>query len=114
RGDPSKPKQPRPTSRARDFYPMVDDAFGFARVVSSDEAADYLSSLAQNLSHGDVRLDSGGRVLHLVPPAELKLDLRVKHSEGKSELLVRLAWKRQALATIADLHVESGPSSPTP
>lgn len=93
---------------------MPDDAFGFARVVSSNEAADYLSSLAQNLSLGDVRLDSGGRVLQLVPPAELKLDLRVKHGEGKSEVLLRLTWKRRALATIADLQVESGPSSPTP
>jgi len=93
---------------------MPDDAFGFARVVSSDEAADYLSALAQNLRLGDVRLDSGDRVFQLVPPAELKLDLRVKHSEGKIELLFRLAWKRQALATIADLQVESGPFSPTP
>ena len=93
---------------------MPDDGFGFARVVSSDEAADYLTSLARNLSLGDVRLDSGGRVLQLVPPAELKLDLRVKHSEGKSELFLRLAWKYRALATIADLRVESGPSSPTP
>jgi len=93
---------------------MPDDAFGFARVVSSDEAADYLSSLAQNLTLGDVRLESGGRVLQLVPPAELKLDLRVRHSEGKSELLLRLAWKHRVLAVIADLCVESGPSSPTP
>jgi len=29
---------------------MPDDAFEFARVVSSDEAAEYLDSLAQNLS----------------------------------------------------------------
>ena len=93
---------------------MPDDAFEFARVVSSDEAAEYLDSLAQNLSLGEVRLDSGGRVLQLVPTAELKLDLRVKHNEGKSELFLRLAWEHRALATIADLHVESGPSSPTP
>jgi len=84
---------------------MRDEAFDFARVVAADEVADYLSSLAQELIKGDVRLGSGTRVLHLVPPAELKLDLRVREGERKSELVLKLGWKRQILATTADLRV---------
>src|SRR5262249_50611570 len=90
---------------------MLDEAFDFARVVAADEVADYLSSLAQELSRGDVRLGVGNRVLHLVPPPELKLDLRVREGEGKSELVLKLGWKRQILTTTADLRVDDQPST---
>jgi len=84
---------------------MVDEAFDFARVVAADDVADYLTSLAQELIRGDVKLGSGGRVLHLVPPVELKLDLQVREGAGKSELILKLSWKCPILATTADLRV---------
>lgn len=84
---------------------MGKDKFEFARIASPEEIAEYLTSLADGLKRGELRLESGERVLHLTPPAELKLELRVKDKEDKGKIGIELAWKRRAAARASGLRV---------
>jgi amphi-Trp domain-containing protein len=84
---------------------MPKDTLEFIRIVSPDEAAEYLSSLGLGLKRGRVSLESGDRALHLVPASELKLDLRVKHGEEKGKLFLKIAWKAPVSVRAADLQI---------
>ena len=88
---------------------MGKDKFEFARIASSDEVAEYLTSLAAGLKRGEVTLEPGKRTLHLTPSADLKLELRVRERDGKGKLVVELVWKRRLSTKAVDLRVEAGP-----
>jgi amphi-Trp domain-containing protein len=86
---------------------MGKDQFEFARIASPEEIVDYLTSLAVGLKRGEVTLESGERTLHLTPPSELKLDLKVVQKEHKGKLKLQLGWKRQASTRLAELRVQA-------
>ena len=84
---------------------MAKDSFRFARIGSREEVAEYLGSLGQGLKRGDVSLESGERMLHLVPAPELKIELRVKDREEKGKITIEIGWKRRTSTRAADLAV---------
>jgi amphi-Trp domain-containing protein len=86
---------------------MGKDSFRFARIGSREEIAEYLGSLGQGLKRGDVSLESGERMLHLVPAAELKIELKVKDRDEKGKITIEIGWKRRTETRAADLAVGS-------
>lgn len=86
---------------------MGKDTFEFVRMASSDEVADYLASLAQGLKRGEVSLESGDRVLRLIPPAEVKFEVKVKDKERKGKVVIEIGWKRRATTRATDLTVQT-------
>jgi amphi-Trp domain-containing protein len=86
---------------------MGKDSFRFARIGSREEAAEYLSSLGQGLKRGEVSLESGERMLRLVPGADLKIELRVRDKEEKGKIAIEIGWKRRTSARAADLDVRT-------
>lgn len=84
---------------------MAKNTVEFERLASPDEVAEYLESLALGLKRGELSLESGHRALHLVPAAELKLDLRVKHQDRKGKMVLKFGWKRSAGTGTADLQI---------
>ena len=86
---------------------MAKDTFRFARIGSREEAAEYLASLGQGLKRGEVSLESGERTLHLVPAAELKIELKVKDRDEKGKIAIEIGWKRKTTARAADLAVRT-------
>jgi len=93
---------------------MGKDKFEFARIASSEEVAEYLSSLAAGLKRGEVSLESGKRTLHLTPSADLKLELKVRDRDDKGKLAVEIVWKQRLATKAVDLRVEAGPRSDAP
>jgi amphi-Trp domain-containing protein len=87
---------------------MAKDKFEFARIASPEEIAEYLTSLAVGLKRGELSLESGERVLRLMPGAELKLDLRVKDKDEKGKIAIEIGWKRRTVARTTDLRVQVG------
>jgi len=88
---------------------MGKDTFEFARIASPDEVAEYLTSLAAGLKRGEVSLESGERTLHLTPPSDLKLDLRVKDKDEKGRIKLEIGWKRRTTTKATELEVRIGP-----
>ena len=84
---------------------MGKDSFRFARIGSREEVAEYLASLGQGLKRGEVSLESGERVLHLIPAAELKIELKVKDRDEKGKIEIEIGWKRTTSTRAADLAV---------
>jgi amphi-Trp domain-containing protein len=84
---------------------MGRDRFEFARVASPDEVAEYLTSLAQGLKRGEVALESGGHMLRLVPPGELKVAIYAKVNERRGKIAIEVGWKRPLAARAGDLKV---------
>jgi amphi-Trp domain-containing protein len=84
---------------------MGKNSFQFARIVSPEEAAEYLSSLAVGLKRGEVGLESGERSLRLSPPSELKLELQVTRKEHKGRIVVEVGWKRSTATRMNELRV---------
>jgi len=98
---------------------MAKDTLEFVRLASPDEVAEYLESLALGLKRGELSLKSGHRALYLVPAAELKLDLRVKHRDRKGKMVLKIGWKRSTAPGTADLQIgvtppPRRPSLPSP
>jgi amphi-Trp domain-containing protein len=88
---------------------MGKDNFEFARIASPEEVAEYLTSLAVGLKRGEVSLESGERLLHLTPGADLKLELKVKERNEKGKIKIEIGWKRRVAARATDLRVQVGP-----
>jgi len=86
---------------------MGKDSFRFARIGSREEVAEYLGSLGQGLKRGEVTLESGERMLHLTPTADLKIELRIKDREEKGKIAIEIGWKRRTTARAADLDVRT-------
>jgi amphi-Trp domain-containing protein len=86
---------------------MGKDSFRFARIGSREEVAEYLDSLGQGLKRGEVSLESGERMLHLVPVAELKIELKVKDRDEKGKVTIEIGWKRKTTTRAADLAVRT-------
>jgi amphi-Trp domain-containing protein len=86
---------------------MGKDSFRFGRIGSREEVAEYLSSLAQGLKRGEVSLESGERMLHLVPAPDMKIELQVKDKEEKGKIAIEIGWKRRTAARAADLDVRT-------
>jgi len=86
---------------------MGKDSFRFARIGSREEVAEYLGSLGQGLKRGEVTLESGERMLHLIPAADLKIELRVKDRDEKGKIAIEIGWKRRTTARAADLDVRT-------
>jgi amphi-Trp domain-containing protein len=86
---------------------MGKDSFRFARIGSREEVAEYLGSLGQGLKRGEVTLESGERMLHLIPTADLKIELRIKDREEKGKIAIEIGWKRRTTARAADLDVRT-------
>jgi amphi-Trp domain-containing protein len=91
---------------------MGKDSFEFARIASPEEIAEYLTSLAVGLKRGELSLESGERVLRLMPGAELKLDLRVKDKDEKGKIAIEIGWKRRMATRATDLRVQTGSRGP--
>ncbi|HEU4367333.1 MAG TPA: amphi-Trp domain-containing protein [Methylomirabilota bacterium] len=90
---------------------MGKDHFEFARMASPEEVAEYLSSLAVGLKRGELSLESGERALRLSPPANVKLQIKVRQKESKGKLSLEIGWKRPDGARTSELHVGVGPRS---
>jgi amphi-Trp domain-containing protein len=88
---------------------MAKDRFEFELIGTADEIAEYLTSLAAGLKRGEVSLESGERALRLVPPGEVKLELKVGTKARKGKIALEIAWKRREGARVSDLRVEVGP-----
>jgi amphi-Trp domain-containing protein len=88
---------------------MAKDRFEFARIGSPEEIVEYLTSLAVGLKRGEVSLESGERVMRLVPPSELRLEIRVQQKEQRGKLKIEIGWKRQTAAKISELRVQVRP-----
>jgi len=86
---------------------MGKDSFRFARIGSREEVAEYLGSLGQGLKRGEVSLESGERTLHLVPAADLKIELTIKEKEEKGKIAIEIGWKRRTATRVADLDVRT-------
>jgi amphi-Trp domain-containing protein len=84
---------------------MGKDSFRFGRIGSREEVAEYLGSLGQGLKRGEVSLESGERMLHLVPAPELKIELRVKERDEKGKITIEIGWKRRTATRAAELAV---------
>ena len=85
---------------------MAKDRFEFELMGSAHEVAEYLTSLAAGLKRGEVALESGARALRLVPPSEVKLELKVETKARKGTIAIEIAWKRREGARATDLRVE--------
>ena len=85
---------------------MAKDRFEFELIGTADEIAEYLTSLAAGLKRGEVSLESGERALRLVPPSEVKLELKIGSKGHKGKIAVEVAWKRREGARATDLHVD--------
>jgi amphi-Trp domain-containing protein len=88
---------------------MGKDNFQFARIASPEEIAEYLTSLAVGLKRGEVSLESGERALHLSPPSDVKLQLKVREKEHKGRVEIEIGWKRSMAARTTELRVMVGP-----
>ena len=88
---------------------MGKENFRFARIGSREEVAEYLGSLGQGLKRGEVSLESGERMLHLVPAPEVKIELRVRDREEKGKITIEIGWKRRSSTRAADLTVRTAP-----
>ena len=88
---------------------MSKEKFEFARIASPEEIAEYLTSLAVGLKRGEVSLESGERTLHLTPPADLKLDLRVRDKDEKGKIVIEIGWKHRTVTRASELGVQAGP-----
>jgi amphi-Trp domain-containing protein len=84
---------------------MVKDRFEFARMASSEEVAEYLTSLAHGLKRGEVALESGGHMLRLVPPGELRVAIYAKAKERRGKIAIEVGWKRGLAARASELKV---------
>ena len=87
---------------------MGKNSLEFARLVSPEEVAEYLTSLAVGLKRGEVALESGERSLHLQPASEVKLELRTVQKEQKGRLQIEIGWKRAQGARTSELRVATG------
>ncbi len=85
---------------------MAKDRFEFELIGTADEIAEYLTSLAAGLKRGEVSLESGERALRLVPPDEIKLELKIGTKAHKGKIEVEVAWKRREGSRTSDLRVE--------
>jgi amphi-Trp domain-containing protein len=93
---------------------MGKDRFEFARIASPEEVAEYLTSLAQGLKRGEVALESGGHMLRLIPPGDLKLALSARVKERKGKIDIEVNWKRGVSARASELRVGVGSRSNRP
>jgi amphi-Trp domain-containing protein len=92
---------------------MGKDRFEFARIASAEEVAEYLTSLAQGLKRGEVALESGGHMLRLFPPGDLKVVLSARTKERKGKIDIEVNWKRLSKrATELNVGVGSRAASP--
>jgi amphi-Trp domain-containing protein len=89
---------------------MGKDRFEFARIASADEIAEYLTSLAEGLKRGEVSLESGERTLRLVPPADVKIGLKVKQKDHKGKIKLEIGWKQGASPRASELLVQTAPA----
>jgi amphi-Trp domain-containing protein len=85
------------------------DTFELTRVGSLDEIAHHLTDLAAGLERGEVSLGSGTDAMRLVPPSEIKVDLRVEEKRGRGKLMLEIRWKRPA-AALSELTIEVRPA----
>lgn len=88
---------------------MGKDSFEFARIASSEEIAEYLTSLAVGLKRGEVTLESGERALRLAPGPDIKLQLKVKQKGEKGKIEMELEWKSEQAPRAGSLQVQAGP-----
>ena len=93
---------------------MAKDRFEFARIASADEIAEYLTSLAEGLKRGEVSLESGDRTLRLVPPADVKVGLKIKQKDSKGKIKVEIGWKQGAGPRASELLVQTAPPPALP
>lgn len=88
---------------------MGKESFEFARIASTAEIAEYLTSLAGGLKRGEVSLESGERTLRLVPTSDIKFALKVKQKDQKGKIDLEIGWKRGSMTKAGDLRVQIGP-----
>ena len=93
---------------------MGKERFEFARIASADEIAEYLTSLAEGLKRGEVSLESGDRTLRMVPPADVKIGLKIKQKESRGKIKLEIGWKNGASPRASDLLVETAPAARKP
>jgi amphi-Trp domain-containing protein len=93
---------------------MGKDRFEFARIASPEEVAEYLTSLAQGLKRGEVALESGGHMLRLIPPSDLKVALSARTKERKGKIGIEVNWKRALSTRATELKVAVGSPSDGP
>jgi amphi-Trp domain-containing protein len=87
---------------------MGKDNFGFARIASPEEIAEYLTSIAVGLKRGEVNLESGEQSLRLTPGSEVKLELRVRQKEESGKIGLEIAWRRTGSPKAITLQVHAG------
>jgi amphi-Trp domain-containing protein len=71
-------------------YAMSKDKPEFAgRIARGSPSIDLAG---RRLKRGEVSLESGERTLHLTPPTDLKLDLRVRDKDEKGKIAIEIGW----------------------
>lgn len=88
---------------------MERNTFKLTRVGSPDEIADYLTSLAAGLERSQVSLESGTHALRLVPPSEIKLEIRAEEKCGTGTLKLEIRWKRPTATKLSELTIQVRP-----
>lgn len=88
---------------------MEKNTFELTRVGSPDEIADYLTSLAAGLERSQVSLESGTHAMRLVPPSEIKLEIRAEEKPGTGTLKLEIRWKRPTAAKLSELTIQVRP-----
>jgi amphi-Trp domain-containing protein len=87
---------------------MAKDGFEFGHIGTPDEIAEHLTSLAAGLKRGEVSLETAERGLRLLPPAELKLELKVREKRQKGRIEIELGWRRRDAPKVGELKVAVG------
>ena len=85
--------------------------FEFTATLAPEQAADYLSKVADGLRRGVIGLAAAGRSIRLEPGALLTLEIAAesKPEKAKGSLAVELSWKAREQASVDNLEVTVDP-----
>jgi amphi-Trp domain-containing protein len=86
---------------------MGIDTFEYAKIAPPGEIAEYLTSLALGLRHGEVRLEPGDETLDVGPATRLTVEVRAKERDKGGKLRLELGWRQDARTRATELRVNA-------
>lgn len=82
--------------------------FKYSDRMKSEQAAEYLTRLAEGIRNGQLTLQAEGHTITIVPKDIVKLEVRATSREGKGELELEVSWREKYVLSARRLDVQPG------
>lgn len=89
------------------------EEFEYTDKLVAEEAADYLTKIADGLRARLLKLQGMGQMITVVPQDAVKLEVKAERKENKGKLQLEISWKEKYAASEEKLEVSVG-ASPEP